>query len=1641
MRKFSAIIIAMLFFASLNAQTSWEDYMLDPDVKLKDVQKAFESQNSNKSYQKGHGWKQYYRWENYWENRLMPDGSFPNLYKSYKLKWNSLQNKANENGNWVNLGPFNHTTTGSWSSGTGRVNVVRKDPNDSNTLYVGAPAGGLWRSKDNGSSWTPISDFLSAIGVSDIAIDPNDSQVIYLGTGDKDGGYTSSIGVVMSRNGGTTWDMVGPDMGKITRVIIDPNNSNTIWVAARKGLFKSMDQGSTWVRKSILNIKDLSINPGDSNSLYLLTRNKFYYSTDQVESFHEANGLPETSTRMVLAVTPANSSVVYVLSASSDDGAFQGLFKSTDSGRNFILKNNTTDIFDNSDQAWYDMAIAVSPIDENIVVTGLINIWRTQDSGVTFSRLNSWSAPSSAAYTHADIHFLNFDGNELYCGSDGGIYRSLDNGTTFTDLSAGLAIGQYYTIDITSQDNTIAGGLQDNGSYVRKDNIWKNYVGADGMESGIDPQNSNNIFGMIQYGGLYKSENGGDGIVSLGKPEGVEKGRWVTPMEMDPNGGRLIAGYEDLFEYDFNNGWKKISTFVFPGKISKIRMFKPDSDVIFVAVGENLYKSIDNGVSWLNITGTLNGNITSIDVHPTNHQIVWVTLGGLSPGNKVFATADDGVLWSNISENLPNEPVHVLKYDPITEGLYVGTDFGVYYKAKDSQEWFNFDQNLPNVIVKDIEINEGEKEIYIGTFGRGVWKSPMFGVDVFDDDVQLVEIISPNVNVCGSTINLEVKVRNLGLNMVNSLQVEYAVGNGNPIIYDWQGALSIGSSVIINVDNVSVSAGDTKVNVNIKMPNGTPDEDATNNVLEKNFVVNSNGSLGEFSLLTDCYASETSWNLKDANGVVIEEVSTNSLSNTQNNNYEFCLTPGCYTLTVEDTYGDGMNGTAYNSCGVNGDYSFLIDGVQQFVMGSANFGNSVSHEFCVGTQEIQWVNIPMNTTINCSQEELPSITGQASASSTCADQEVIVVYSDDKIGHQITRIWIATDNCDNTISYTQTITITDEINPVISCGNNIVLDNVIGPVNVQVSIPVTEDNCGVASVTNSINQTGDASGVYPLGTTTIIWTVMDEYDNIATCTQSVVLNSGESNGLENDVCSGAVSVAVKVFGQNDWYEIDVTSNGTAVQACSGIADDDTWYKFVATTKNDMVYANSLTSSNDLVVELYDACNGNLLQCFDNYSSSFEKALYGSLVVGNTYFYRVYEKGQGGSYTLQTGVNTFAPSSIIDQLVNADLDLIDQIYAKRSWMMYGSHMDGFIVSGYAFNYQNENSPSNYQWIEESQDGFYYQLYQMNYLLPGESYNVQVKHQLQLECNGALIKIWSDYGVADPIHINDDVSSTQVMEQYCNQQLTFADVIKADYVAGAELYEWQFESNGMTVLHQSPGRNVYLWQVDGISMGADYNVRVRTKLVGEWGAFGSACSISLTGAVAPPSIEALYCNITIERDELLILKSTKVAGAKSYDWLFVDNTTGETSSFNTIGYKIIFNHHLLKNNSYRVSVRANLGLVSTDYGATCQINVADLPDVLEQEYAVKSNSPDFIIYPNPLKDGRVTIALEQFSSKGGYDRVIVRDMVGRVVMSQLIELNERDSKVTLFMPNSLTNGMYFVELYNNKVKRVKKLIVKR
>jgi photosystem II stability/assembly factor-like uncharacterized protein len=712
----------------------------------------YESEDENESDIPG--LMQYKRWEYYMESRVYPSGdiSLPSgnreYFKNYLNSNYFLKKSGNGNnadalpfaGNWTSIGPF---TNPAGNSGVGRIDFVRFNPADNNIIYVGAPSGGLWKSTDGGATWSTNTDSLPVIGCSDLIIDPTNTNTMYLATGDYDNGSNYSIGVLKSTDGGATWDTTGLNWSvtlrrRISKLIMNPLNSNSLIAATKAGIFKTTDAGATWTLTIAANFTDVAYNPQDTAVVYctvqsMVASTKFFKSIDGGLTFTNIiSGLPAPTAvnRFQIGVSPASPSSVYVVASgcSGCPSGFNGLYLSTDTGNNFTLQSSTPDIIGN--QGWYDLAIAVNPYNVNDVYVGGQPQYHSTDGGVTWSLIN--------AGIHSDVHAITFlpgDSTTLFSCNDGGIYRSTDNGASFVSLNNGLAISQMYRLGTSATDTGLnLAGYQDEGTNRLSSGNWSRVFGADGMECIIDYSNSNTLYFEMQNGGIFRSYDGGATYTSIVNTyfSGVNApGPWVTPYIMHPTDtNTLLVGKSQVYRStDQGASWAQVGSVSAPSGIIALCYAPSNPNYIYAASQTNFYVSVD-GNTFTDRTGTLPiglGYITYVAASNTDQNKVWVTFSGYSDTVKVYASADAGVTWTNYSDGLPNLPVSCIVYQNNTnDALYIGTDIGVYYRDNTMSSWQAFFDGLPNVVIGELEIQYNAGKLRAATYGRGMWESDLY---------------------------------------------------------------------------------------------------------------------------------------------------------------------------------------------------------------------------------------------------------------------------------------------------------------------------------------------------------------------------------------------------------------------------------------------------------------------------------------------------------------------------------------------------------------------------------------------------------------------------------------------------------------------------------------------------------------------------------------------------------------------------------------------------------------------------------------------------------------------------------------------------------------------------------------------------
>jgi titin len=648
----------------------------------------------------------------------------------------------------------------------GRITGVAGDPTNANVIYVAGAFGGVWKTINGGTSWSPVTDPQVIDSMGAIALAPSSPTTIYAGTGEANNSGDSYYGrgVLKSADGGATWTLLGAplfDRRTISKIVVHPTDPNTVYLAVsgggvnglgnNTGIWKSTDGGLTWIDtttaiSTFASFSDLVMDPSNSQILYAAVgssggdpTNSVYKTTNGGTSWALAGNIP-TGTgdgRIALAIAKTNALEVFAAIASPFTGGLGEMMKSTNGGATWVRMTNTPNYMSN--QGWYDTTLAVDPANASVVYAGGSSngggpgMIESTDGG------NSWTAIDqgvTSAGEHTDKHAIGFDANgKLLDGNDGGIWRldvSTPGNIHWANLNGNLQITQFTGIALNpSATSTIYGGTQDNGTDKSTGALtWTQIRGGDGGFVRVDFSHPTTVYHTYTYVSVERSDDGG--VTWAAKTTGISLGDptdFYTPYVMDPaNSSRLLLGTNRVYETTnrgdlwapistpFANGWTTNAT------IDALAVAKSNPSTVYALAGGHVFVTFNDGGSWqqVDIPG-YSYHFADVEVDPTNNQVAYV-MRDVFGGGHVFRTTNGGATWLDITGNLPDVPANALAIDSRTNVLYVGTDVGVYASNDLGTNWARLGSGLPDSRVIGLEVNAASNLLAVGTHGRGAWE-------------------------------------------------------------------------------------------------------------------------------------------------------------------------------------------------------------------------------------------------------------------------------------------------------------------------------------------------------------------------------------------------------------------------------------------------------------------------------------------------------------------------------------------------------------------------------------------------------------------------------------------------------------------------------------------------------------------------------------------------------------------------------------------------------------------------------------------------------------------------------------------------------------------------------------------------------
>ena len=680
----------------------------------------------------------------------------------------------------------------------GRVSDFAFNPTNPAQYFVATASGGMWKTNNAGVTWEAVADSMPSYSYGDVTMDPNNTNVIWAGTGENNSQRSVAYGdgVYKSVDGGKSWNNVGLKSSEhIGEILIDPRNSDVVYVASQgplwseggdRGLFKTTDGGKTW--QNVLEISehtgvsDIAFDPKNPDVIYASSYQRrrhvwtlinggpestIYKSTDAGKTWNKINkGLPSVDLgRIGIDVAPSDGNIVYAIVEAADGKS--GFYRSTDGGASW---NKQSSYVSGSPQ--YYQEIVVDPKNPNRVYSLDTYLMVSEDGGKTFTR-------AGEAHKHVDNHALWIDPNNtdhLIIGSDGGVYESWDRAKNWT-FKDNMPLTQFYkvTVDNDYPFYNVFGGTQDNASLGAphrttnssgiRNSDWLFTQFGDGFKTVIDPKNPDIIYSQYQYGGLARYDKKSGERVQMQPvtpdPKVAQHFNWNSPLLISPhNNERIYYGSQTLFQSD-NRGddWRAISgdlsrnidrnKLKVMDKVWGVDTVAKNTSTSFygslIALTESpvqeglLYTGSDDGVMHVTQNGGQkwdkldwpskvpdNSYVADMEASLFDKNTVFAVFDNHKRGDfkpYVFRSDNNGRSWKNITGDLPvRGSTYAIAQDHENKDLlFVGTEFGVFFSQNGGKNWVQLKSGIPTIAVRDVVIQRRESDLALATFGRGFY--------------------------------------------------------------------------------------------------------------------------------------------------------------------------------------------------------------------------------------------------------------------------------------------------------------------------------------------------------------------------------------------------------------------------------------------------------------------------------------------------------------------------------------------------------------------------------------------------------------------------------------------------------------------------------------------------------------------------------------------------------------------------------------------------------------------------------------------------------------------------------------------------------------------------------------------------------
>ncbi len=735
---------------------------------------VFEVDNLYRSYYNSHNFVKSFHTQYYkrWRRRVDDFIDLAGFVDSSKLEQYSstrvfrsgslLEEKA---GSWSVVGPLQvYSESGDYKANQTNVYSLGRCEAFPDVMYCGTEPGEIYKSIDGGTNWTNVSyDLGTSWGTTSVAVDPTNPDIAYAGGGNI---------LYKTADGGLTWTIA------LNTSALDPNeiyvhktNPNIVLIAGDAGVQRSADAGNTW--STVLNdpAYDIKANPMNPDKLYLVMDGMdddvvdFYVSTDAGATWAQQSSGWYSSTDpdrychgARIAVTEADTTRVYAYligDSKPGDIGYIGIFRSDDGGYNWInpigqvggpYSATIPNLARGSDtwayhQGFYNCAIMGNKDDADQIVIGGLNMWRSNDGGLTFDCVNGYQCWNYSM--HVDMQDFRQFGSEYWASTDGGIYKSTDFFNTQPDVSMhGIHGSDYWGFGSGWNVDLLVGGLYHNGNAVYYQDYapgeFLNLGGGEAPTGYVNPGQERRVY-LSDVGSKIVPENIGDPIIGASMGMAPNESYWAaesSEMEFHPNCYNIIYLGKNNQIFKSTDGGTLFSAIYTGGSgntVTYIEVSRERPEVQYAVVrtsGSCLLVKTENEWTTSTVLSTpISSSKALIAVDPSNDDNIWIAFPYGSNGSKVYRSIDGGTNWINItSGELDGHSIHSMALIGGTDGgVYLGSNMTVFYKNNSMSNWAVDDSGLPVKINTDIlKPFYRDGKIRMASYGKGLWESPLY---------------------------------------------------------------------------------------------------------------------------------------------------------------------------------------------------------------------------------------------------------------------------------------------------------------------------------------------------------------------------------------------------------------------------------------------------------------------------------------------------------------------------------------------------------------------------------------------------------------------------------------------------------------------------------------------------------------------------------------------------------------------------------------------------------------------------------------------------------------------------------------------------------------------------------------------------